>query len=48
MRAVARSRSRSSPLRALADIPDMVVLSELVAVLNSPESSYVAQREKYE
>ena len=35
-------------LESGAKLSDLIVLSELVAVLNSPENSYVAQREKYE
>ena len=35
-------------LESGAKLSDLIVLRELVAVLNSPESSYVAQREKYE
>ncbi len=35
-------------LESGAKLSDLIVLSELVAVLNGPESTYVAQREKYE
>lgn len=35
-------------LESGAKICDLVVLSELVAVLNDPKSTYVSQREKYE